>query len=617
MLFSVIIFTIIYLNIQSQHSKNIANLSKEFIETNKKVIDIEVDRVHEYISYQENLTKKNINFFLKEKIDYAYNLIEKIYNENKNKSHEEIMKLIKYSLNDIRFNFDTYYFIYTLDGTNLMHPILKNIEGKNLTNFQDMKGTYMLREMRNLLTLNDEVFYEWYWKKENDTSGKEYLKTGYFKKFKPMDIFIGMGIFVDNFEEKLKQDIINYINNIKLSNNGYIFILDNKGTLISFPNKNYIGKNVYNIENKDGVKVVQEFINTTKNNLNRGFIEYHVPKSIDKDEPKKITYVKSFEKWNWIIGSGFLIKDLEDKILEKEKELEKSNNEYSKLVFATILIATFIVSLFSIFLSKKLEKSFLKYKDKINEQHNNNLEKDRLLSQKLKMASLGEMLHNIAHQWKQPLSGISTASSGLALKYEMGLVKNNDIQETTETITNLSNYLANTLENFKNFFKPTSPKEIFSLKENLNNCIHIVESDLLNSNVILKVKSENIKIHGYANDMMQIFINLINNAKDALEHNKSINEKYIFINIYEENNQAIINIKDNAGGISDENIHRIFEPYFTTKHQFNGTGIGLYMVKEILEKHMDTTISVKNSTYKYKLNEYKGAEFEIKIDIER
>ena len=238
--------------------------------------------------------------------------------------------------------------------------------------------------------------------------------------------------------------------------------------------------------------------------------------------------------------------------------------------------------------------------------------KDRLLSQQSKMASMGEMIANIAHQWRQPLSLISTASSGMKIQKEYDLLTDKYFYSSVESITNATEYLSETINDFKNFFTPKSEKELFNMPKLMEKTKVLLSAELKNKQIKIIEDIAPIDVLSYENDLIQVFINIINNAKDALKESK---EGYIFIDVKPSKNDKdiIIKIKDNGGGIQEDVISKVFEPYFTTKYKSNGTGIGLYMVMEIVQKHMNGTIDVQNTKYEYNDVVYTGAEFTIRI----
>ena len=240
--------------------------------------------------------------------------------------------------------------------------------------------------------------------------------------------------------------------------------------------------------------------------------------------------------------------------------------------------------------------------------------KDKLLFQQSKMASMGEMLENIAHQWRQPLSLISTASTGLQIQKELGLSSNDDELKGLKKINDTAQYLSQTIEDFRDFFSPDKEIHNFSVLEVIKKNLGLFDAMFKSNGIeIVFDNNDDIFINNYENELAQALVNIFSNSRDAMQ--KITSEKYIFINLEKEENLVVISIKDNAGGIDEKIISNIFEPYFTTKHQSQGTGIGLYMTHQIIEKHMNGLINVKNSTYSYNNKDYTGAEFKIKLPL--
>jgi len=243
-------------------------------------------------------------------------------------------------------------------------------------------------------------------------------------------------------------------------------------------------------------------------------------------------------------------------------------------------------------------------------------EKDLLLFEQSKMASMGEMIGNIAHQWRQPLSVISTASTGIILQKEYGLIDDNKLIETCNTINYNAQYLSKTIDDFKNFIKGDRNKKVFNLKDNIDSFLLLVEGSVKTHNIdIIKDVQDDIKIDGYENELMQCLINIFNNAKDALNENIITDHKLICITTTQDSTNVYIKIKDNAGGILNEILPKIFEPYFTTKHKSQGTGLGLHMTYKLIVEGMNGTIEANNISYEYQNKNYTGAEFIITLPI--
>lgn len=243
------------------------------------------------------------------------------------------------------------------------------------------------------------------------------------------------------------------------------------------------------------------------------------------------------------------------------------------------------------------------------------LEKESLLNQQTKMAAMGEMLENIAHQWRQPLSIISTVITSMKLKKEMNIMSEAEFLKDVETINNSVQHLSSTIDDFRNFFKPKKNSSTFKLNSLINKLLHLLDVRLNYANINIIRNIENIEIKSYENELIQVLLNILNNSIDIFEDN-NFKEKQILIDVYKKDLDVIISIKDSAGGIKDEFLSRVFEPYFTTKHKSQGTGIGLYMSLQIVSKHLKGQFLVSNSSFSVDQKEYFGANFTIKLPLD-
>jgi PAS domain S-box-containing protein len=248
----------------------------------------------------------------------------------------------------------------------------------------------------------------------------------------------------------------------------------------------------------------------------------------------------------------------------------------------------------------------------ISDQINN----QELLYHQSKIASLGEMLGNIAHQWRQPLSIISTIATGIKLKKELNMLDDKELINDMENINKHTQYLSSTIDDFRDFFSSNDYiKNEINLKASLKKAFSLINDSYKISDIkIIQDLEEDSFLLYNENIFIQAIINILNNAKDALNKIQDIHlNKYVFVTLKKEKDFYTIKIKDNANGIEEKDLNKIFEPYFTTKHQNQGTGIGLYMTNQIITKHLKSTISVQNVTFSYLKKEYKGAEFCITI----
>lgn len=238
-------------------------------------------------------------------------------------------------------------------------------------------------------------------------------------------------------------------------------------------------------------------------------------------------------------------------------------------------------------------------------------EHEQLLIQQSKLASMGEMIANIAHQWRQPLSIISTSATGIKIQKEMGILDDASEIKSLDCINENAQYLSNTIEDFRDFFKKSKIKSFVNLDNLLEKTLKLILTRLKNKEITIIKNNLDIEFETYEREIIQVFMNIVNNSIDAFE-NKNY-DKFIFFETEKLENKIIIKIKDNAGGIDENIIDRIFEPYFTTKEAKQGTGIGLYMCNEIVVKHLNGKIIVSNESFEYENQKCKGSQFTIEL----
>ncbi len=246
----------------------------------------------------------------------------------------------------------------------------------------------------------------------------------------------------------------------------------------------------------------------------------------------------------------------------------------------------------------RLEKQnnfFIKEWDRRNlKEHEKNAKKDKLLEQQSKMAAMGEMMDAVAHQWKQPLNSIAMMTDMLKTDFENGIVDKKYIEEMTYTENLQIDHMINTLNEFRNFFRPLNDNEkLFYLSDCITSVQILMKDELISHNVNMHINIEHqLSVFGLQNEFKHLFINLINNSIDAFDSKQQ--NRDIFIRAYNRDSYTFIEFEDNAGGISKDVIKDVFKPNITTKQKENGTGIGLYMSSQIVQKNHGS-IDVHNS----------------------
>ncbi len=247
--------------------------------------------------------------------------------------------------------------------------------------------------------------------------------------------------------------------------------------------------------------------------------------------------------------------------------------------------------------------------------HLNLVKHERKVTEENKFIALTELIKNISHQWRQPLSVISTAASGMKMQKEMNILKDEQFYGFCKSITASTEYLSSIIDNFKDLIENRSLKSQFNIKELIENHKALLFDSVLNEDIKIITNIENnIEIYGLSNEFIQVLLYMIGNSKDSLKKSQN-NENIIFLNINVNNSIVNLEIIDNGIGISKDIINKIFEPYFTTYHQSLGKGMGLYLVRNIVVNSFNGTIKASNIEFEYNHKQQKGVKFDIQIPI--
>jgi signal transduction histidine kinase len=428
-------------------------------------------------------------------------------------------------------------------------------------------------------------------------------------------------------QSQLKKDIIGYIETIRYEKDGYIWIHDTDYYLIAHPfRKDEIGK--YDIDLKDakGDLITKNFVDEVSKKPTGVFLEYFWQKPNRSNFSKKLGFLKLYEKYNWVIGAGLYIDDIEESIKENKKLLEQRIDKYIDTVINISLIVILVITILSFMISNKITKVLSNYRDNVEKKEfelqdmNKNLEKrvevalaeakkkDMAMLHQSRLARMGAMLSMIAHQWRQPLSELSGVLMELETANKFKKLDDKLLDDSIVESNNIIQFMSHTIDDFRNFFKPDKKKERFYVDDACNEAISLARASIKSYHIDLykDVRCNSI-INGYEREFAQVMLNLISNAKDILNQREIKNPKIdIVLDVI--GKDAVITVEDNAGGIEEEYLNMIFEPYFTTKDSTQGTGLGLYMSKMIIEKNMNGQLSVENSA--------KGAIFKIRLEMD-
>ncbi|WP_157351326.1 sensor histidine kinase [Aliarcobacter butzleri] len=604
--FSIFIILFLYFENKKTFTKEKKEIEEKYILKNKEIIKEEVSRVFTFTKQLQKNTEEELKQNVKNRVYEAHAIASSIYENYKDtKTKKEIFELIKVAFDKIRFNDGRgYFFMDDTYGNKLSHPVDKSIEGKNFIDYTDARGYKLFQSIVNTIKDKTERFDEYYWYKPN-TNGKIGRKISFYKYFEPLNIAIGTGEYFDDFEKTIQQKALEYISMIRFGKAGYIFIINYDGIYLSHIRKEYIGKSyTENLAMSKNEKFIPDMIEIAKNG--NGFYSYIQNKPNSESQMEKMSFVQGMNDWNWLIGAGFYEDDLKQEILEVKEKLDKNYEKYvANILIVGIVLIVFLL-IVSRYISIFLENKLKEYKRELDN-------KQAILYQQSKMAAMGEMIGNIAHQWRQPLSIITTATSGMVLQKQMGVLTDEFFFEASDRINHSAQYLSETIDDFRNFFIPNKEKSKVNLLEVFKKTLDLISAQFNSKDIKIIKNIETIEFESYENELIQALINILNNSRDELI--KKDGERFIFVDAFEKDNFINIIIKDNAGGVIKENLNKIFEPYFTTKYKSQGTGIGLYMTEEIITKHLNGTICVENVEFTYNEKEYFGAEFTIRIDL--
>ncbi|PLX69907.1 MAG: hypothetical protein C0603_02940 [Denitrovibrio sp.] len=251
-----------------------------------------------------------------------------------------------------------------------------------------------------------------------------------------------------------------------------------------------------------------------------------------------------------------------------------------------------------------LTKLNIMLEEKLEKVIQEKLKHQEMMIKQSRMAAMGEMIGNIAHQWRQPLNSLGLYIQDTVDAFHLNQLDKEYLEEFIDNSMNQINFMSKTIDNFRNYYKPNKAKVVLDVHKLIKETLSIIEKQLEANNIELRVivedKNNKLVSFGYANELKQVILNLIANAYDAVKHsidNHSIDQGFIEVALYEKGKHIYIEVRDNGGGIHDKIINKIFEPYFTTKQEGEGVGIGLYMSKLIIENNMEGSLTGINSDY--------------------
>jgi signal transduction histidine kinase len=403
--------------------------------------------------------------------------------------------------------------------------------------------------------------------------------------------FIGViGILID-FQHLAQK----FIENIKVKQKGYAWIISKDGTKIHCKNKSHIGKNIKTTSDFPSIIKLAERMSRGE----QGFGTYTYFESSDNlanhvTKHVAFTPIKVIDN-NWSIAVA----------TPEDEAYSNVSGFYTRVIIILIAIILIIALYFYVnFKYFKLQQENTSLEIQVNEETEKRKKQERIMLQQAKFASMGEMISAIAHQWRQPLTAIGLNIQDIDELTRENYVDFVEIQFQVKKSMEIIKHMSKTIDDFRYFFMPHKDVATFDLKNTIKSIENIVSAQLLTNNITLSYtfesenKNDNFLIASYEGELKQVLLNIIQNARDAIISNTIYNKTengIINIKVSKQSENYIIDIDDNGGGIPEDILEKIFDPYFSTKESSLGTGIGLFMSKMIIEEHMNGRITAKNT----------------------
>ena len=492
--------------------------------------------------------------------------------------------------------------LFNIDGGKDFAKVILSTNRPNLVNknisddFVDIKGENIRKKYLKNLKKEGETYTTFWYNKSKSNTPKSTIAYMYHQK--DWDWIIGSGFYHDDLEKKILTIKKKVQINTKEHINTAILIAIFLSIIISFISyilinrtTKTIAKYTADISNLNNDLIIKQNDLEKEKNKFQSLLDTTMEAIFISKDGKCIDVNKSaVDIFGFKSKEEMIDRNLFDYISDESKELVKENIQLDNIQpYEGVLLKKdktkfpayvrgYNINDKGIRISSVLDITYL-----------------RQLELQNKYVAMGEMIGNIAHQWRQPLNALGLTVQKIKLYYDEDVLTDEILDKSVEKSNMLIKKMSTTIDDFRNFFKTDKIKKEFNIKDAIENTFSLMESTLKYNDIKLDKSDiqQNIEYLGYKNELEQVLLNILNNAKDALVDNNIQNPK-IDIKISVIKDDIYIHIQDNAGGIPQNIINKIFEPYFTTKDQGKGTGIGLYMSKMIIENNMDGALSVKN-----------------------
>jgi signal transduction histidine kinase/CheY-like chemotaxis protein len=609
-----------------------ARLRAEYVEQQRALIKQEVDRVVDYIEYQRSTTEAALKKKLKERVDQAWASADGLYSKYRdNKSTEEIKSIIRESLRAVRFDQGRgYYFIYDMQGVNVLLPYSPQLEGRNLWDLQDSKGLYTIRRMVELVRDKGEGFLSWHWYKPGQT-GRMSEKIGYSKIFAPLGWWIGSGEYIEDVEQEIQAQTLARINTIRFGADNYIFVYDFQANTLAHYKPENLGVNQWEFRDPNGVPVLQELIRGCRQQ-DGVFLEYMGTIRPATGQPAaKQAYARAIKEWQWMVGAGVYTDEINQILAEKRAALSLKIKRDLALVVAilalsllcTILVSQYITGRiaanllgFTAFFERAATGSsmidhqsihFAEFKglalaanQMIDERNRAAAAIDKLreqLDRSRKMEALGVLAGGVAHDLNNVLAAVVGYPDLILASMPAAHPQRRYIEAVRDSGLKAGEIVQDLLTLARRGVVQSAVLDLNGLVRGYlasPECIRLcantpdlrVETDLAPD--LLGIKGSRVHVQ-------KTIMNLIVNAAEAqprggairvATENRYLDQPLPGYERIHEGEYAVLLVADEGVGISEGDLAHIFEPFFSKKKLGrSGTGLGMTVVWGTVEDH--------------------------------
>ena len=613
-------------NVYSRFNREAQILRQELTEEHKSHIRNQVESAVDYIEFRRSKTEAQLKTSLKQRVYEVTAIAHHIYEKNKDLMPvEQVKSKIKEALRPIRFNDGRgYYFIVSLDGIEILYPVAPQFENKNLLDLQDAKGNYVIRDEIELVKRQGEGYIKDYWRKPNDPSGMVHPKMTFVKLFEPYHWYLGTGEYLNDFEEEVRDDVLDRLARIRFGKEGYIFVNDYDGNQIITDGKRVKNpKNLWSLTDPNGVKVIQEERRAVEN-PDGDFIYYTWKKLTEASPAPKVSFIKGIPEWRWMLGAGVYLDEVEAVVAQKKIELQDNVRKQIIKILIILISLVFFVVLTAKLISERIKKGFEVFSHFFNKAAAHSIliepsqltftefkslagsanrmitdlkgiEEEKLqlqekLSRSKKMEALGLLTGGVAHDLNNILSGM-VSYPDLILR---DLDQDDKIRKPLTVIKESGQRAAAVVADLLTASRGVREKpEVTAMNHFVETYLASPEHDELGQ------RYPYVQFHSHLESGMsnvrcapvqigKAVMNLVANAAEAIDesgevHIKTETRHLEHVMVGYENippgKYGVIEVSDTGPGITQEDLTRIFEPFFTKKVLGrSGTGLGLSLV---------------------------------------